>query len=366
LRRSIIRGPHPPHRAGDPILDDPQSVPNQPGPGPSNDPGPASPNPAGSGAAPSEPAGARSQAPGPDPAGPSASSGPKPTEPKAAPGPNPAGAKAKRPPRPKKPGLREEFRATIAAGIRIGRAHLALARAELDSILDEGKRFGSLAGVAAALVVFALILFSVGFTLFLGEWLFGSIGWGVLLGTEAAIGGAVLLIAAALYVPSDVLAGRFILSFGLGVLVAVVLGLDLFHKAFSAIGDSLLPTVDPANRPLVVGVLIGAVAGAIVGLVLSLVRWRGFKALLSLVIGLAVLGLVIGALLAIDYGLAVTIAFGLAVWLALWPAMVGRDIQLTGINVEGLKNRFYPRLTVETTKETIEWIQQQRPLGPKS
>ncbi len=49
----------------------------------------------------------------------------------------------------------------------------------------------------------------------------------------------------------------------LGVLVAVVLGLDLLHKAFSAIGDSLLPTVDPANRPLVVGVLIGAGAGAI-------------------------------------------------------------------------------------------------------
>lgn len=351
--------PHPPHRAGDPILDDPQSVPNQPGPGPANDPGPASSDPAGSKPASSEPTGAENQAASRAAPGPNLPGGGRT-------GPNPAGARAKRPPRPKKPGLREEFRATIAAGIRIGRAHLALARAELDSILDEGKRFGSLAGVAVALVLFALVLFSVGFILFLGEWLFGSIGWGVLLGTEAAVGGAVLLIAAALYVPSDVLVGRFILSFGLGLLVFVVLGLDLFHRAFGAIGDSVLPTVDPANRPLVVGVLVGAAAGAIVGLLLSLARWRGFKALFGLVIGLAVLGLLIGALLAIDYGLAVTIAFGLAVWLALWPAMVGRDIQLTGINVEGLKNRFYPRLTVETTKETIEWIQQQRPLGPKS
>ena len=37
-----------------------------------------------------------------------------------------------------------------------------------------------------------------------------------------------------------------------------------------------------------------------------------------------------------------------------------------GIDTEALKNRFYPNVTIETTKETIEWVRAQTPLGPKS
>jgi hypothetical protein len=62
----------------------------------------------------------------------------------------------------------------------------------------------------------------------------------------------------------------------------------------------------------------------------------------------------------------VAIALGLALALALWPSLVAIDTYRRGIDLEALKNRFYPRLTVETTKETIEWARKQRPLGPKS
>ena len=77
------------------------------------------------------------------------------------------------------------------------------------------------------------------------------------------------------------------------------------------------------------------------------------------------LGLVIGALVAIDYSLTVTIALGLAVMLAVWPTLVGLDVRRDGVDIEALKNRFYPRMTIETTKETMEWLQKQTPLGPK-
>ena len=83
-------------------------------------------------------------------------------------------------------------------------------------------------------------------------------------------------------------------------------------------------------------------------------------------IGLAILGLLVGAIVAIDFSLAVAIALGLAVALALWPALVGIDTYRRGLDIDGLKKRFYPRLTIETTKETIEWVRKQRPLGPKS
>ena len=78
------------------------------------------------------------------------------------------------------------------------------------------------------------------------------------------------------------------------------------------------------------------------------------------------MGLVIGAIVAINFSLHVAVAIGLALALALWPALVAIDTYRRGIDIEALKNRFYPRLTVETTKETIEWVRKQTPLGPKS
>lgn len=263
-------------------------------------------------------------------------------------------------------GVREQATATVAAGLRVGRAHLALARAEFGQILAEGQRVAILAGLAAGLVLFAGLLFPIGLTLFLGEWLFGSIGWGLLLGTELAIGGAVVLAFAALYVPGSRIAGRLLIALVVGVVVAVLLALDLPHRAFVSLGTSIVPSIDPGPRPLIVGLVVGAVIGALAGLLAGLAGRRAAGATVGAAIGLAILGLLIGALVAIDYSPAVAIALGLAVALALWPALVGIDTWRRGIDVAALKNRFYPRLTVETTKETIEWVRKQRPLGPKS
>jgi hypothetical protein len=33
--------------------------------------------------------------------------------------------------------------------------------------------------------------------------------------------------------------------------------------------------------------------------------------------------------------------------------------------MEALKARFYPEQTIVTTKETLEWLQEQAPMGPK-
>jgi hypothetical protein len=263
-------------------------------------------------------------------------------------------------------GIREQLSATIEAALRVGRAHLSLARAELGEIASEGKRVGILAGIAFGCLFFAGLLVPVGLTLFLGEWLFGSIGWGVLLGGELSIGGAIVLVFAGLYVPGQRIAARLLIALFAGVVLAVLLALDLPHRAFTSLGVSLLASLDPGPRPLVVGVLVGALAGAIIGLIIGLARRLGGGGTVGAVIGLAIVGLLIGAIVAIDYSLPVAIALGLALALALWPALVGVDTYRRGIDFEVLKNRFYPRLTIETTKETIEWVRKQRPLGPKS
>ena len=145
---------------------------------------------------------------------------------------------------PSPPGLREQLAATIAAGRpdRPGPRRAGPGRARRDrgrgqAGRDPGRHRCRRWSCSSLLFV------PVGGTLFLGEWLFGSIGWGLLLGTELAIGGAVLLVLAALYVPAGRIVGRFVLALLAGVVVAVVLALDLPHQAFTSIG-----ALGPARR----------------------------------------------------------------------------------------------------------------------
>ncbi|MEA2537881.1 MAG: hypothetical protein QOF11_2115, partial [Chloroflexota bacterium] len=109
-------------------------------------------------------------------------------------------------------GFRDQFAATRSAVIRLATAHVALARVELEEILTEVKRVVALIAVAIALIIFAAILLTVGMSLFLGEWLFGSMGWGVLHDTELAIALAIMCVLAAFGVPLRRLARGFFIA----------------------------------------------------------------------------------------------------------------------------------------------------------
>ena len=61
-------------------------------------------------------------------------------------------------------------------------AHIDLAKAEMSAIGGEIARVAAFVGIAFAVVLLALILAVVGTSLFLADWLLGSMGWGVLHG----------------------------------------------------------------------------------------------------------------------------------------------------------------------------------------
>ena len=42
---------------------------------------------------------------------------------------------------------------------------------------------------------------------------------------------------------------------------------------------------------------------------------------------------------------------------------MGIDVARTGIDVEALKHRFIPVQTIDTSKETLEWLQKRMPPG---
>ena len=102
--------------------------------------------------------------------------------------------------------------------------------------------------------------------------------------------------------------------------------------------------------------MLGAVLGSGFG--------RG-PAVFGFLVG-AVAGVPIGLLAAIGPGLRVAGAVGLAVLLLFWPIVAAFLVLRHGIDTAKLKDRFVPVQTIETTKETIEWVREQMPLRRKS
>jgi hypothetical protein len=266
---------------------------------------------------------------------------------------------------PATPSLRQQLAATVEAAKRLVRAHVGLAKTELGEIVDEVKRMVALGALALALVLMVGLLLTLGGILFLGEWIFGSIGWGVLLGTFLLLDLAVVAVLVALGVAGGRLGITFIVAAAIGVVVGLVLGLDLTHRGWSALGDSIAPTFDPASRARNIAVIALAGFGGLLGLIAGFRAGRGGGAIAGLVGG-GILGALIGLLTSTEIPPTVGAAIGTWVTLIAWPVLAGRNVMRTGIDGEALRQRFVPDQTIELTKETIDWVRARTPLAPKS
>jgi hypothetical protein len=261
------------------------------------------------------------------------------------------------------PGIRAQLGATIAAVKRLVNAHVELAKSELADIVDEVKRMVGLFAVAFAMLVLVGILLLVGGILFLGEWLFGSIGWGVLLGTLLLLDIALTAVLAALDVNPRRIGTAFGIAVVIGLAVGLVMGFDLAHRGWTALGDSVAAAYDPNTRAVLLAMGITAAVGALIGLVSGLRAGSGAGG--RLVAG-AIAGVLLGLVTVISIPAQVGAALGVLVALIAWPALAGRDVLRTGIDGEALKKKFTPEATIELTKETIEWVRARTPLVPKS
>jgi hypothetical protein len=277
---------------------------------------------------------------------------------------SPGAAPADAAPDTEPPGLRDQVATVIAAARRLVTAHVELGKAELGQIMGEVGRAAALGGLAFAMAFLVALLLPIGLLLFLGEWFFGSIGWGVLLGSLLLIDIAVVAGLLAVGMIGSRLGVAFLIALAIGVVTGIVLGLDLTNRGWTAVGDSLMPGVDAGFRPLAIAVLSLAVIGGVVGLIGGL-RAPAGSAVGGLFVG-AFTGIVLGVLTAVALGPRVGAAFGVLTTLIAWPALMALDVSRTGIDGDTLKARFYPGTTIETTKETIEWVRQRTPLGRKS
>jgi hypothetical protein len=269
-------------------------------------------------------------------------------------------ARSSRPRRP--PGLLESIRSTREAGMRLAMAHVDLAKAEIAAIGGQIARVAALAGIAIAVVMLAGILAVVGTSLFLGEWLLGSMGWGVLHGILLFAAVAMACVLAALGVPGSRLGQALALGLVVAVVVGVGLALALPNRAYRSIGENVLPNVEAGVRPLVVGLIVVGLLGLLIGIVGAVrASGNGFRG--GSIIGGAIAGALIGAISAIDTGVQVGVGIGIAAGYVVWILAMGMDIARRGVDVDELKRRFYPTETIETSKETLAWLQSKMPPG---
>ena len=239
-------------------------------------------------------------------------------------------------------------------------AHVELAKAEATAIGGQIAQVAALGAVAIALVIAAVSIVIIGSSLFLGEWILGSLGWGVLHGFLAFIAVAMMCVFIAVGVPAGRIVRALALGAALGVLVGAVLFLNLPNWAYKTIGDNVLPGVDPGVRPLVVGMVVVGLIGLLVGIVGA---WRAKASYPAMAFGGLLIGVALGAFTAITFGPQAAVGVGIAIGYIGWMAFMGADLARTGIDVEALKARFTPTQTIETSKETLEWLQKRMPPG---
>lgn len=205
------------------------------------------------------------------------------------------------------------------------------------------------------MLILALLLLNmlfVGGFLFLGEWLFGSMGWGLAHGVLLPL--ALIVVVAMLMLGAS--RGPVIASLVVAVLVAivlaVVLALNVIHNTATYFGQQLAA---PLNSPEAVGAIAGAV---IVGLILLLALWRvgGAGAGGAGLVGGAVVGALLGFMLASPWTAPPAAGFAITVGLVTWPVVL---LLLAGPSLDPAERfgRLKPSTTIETANETKAWLE---------
>ena len=264
------------------------------------------------------------------------------------------------------PGLFGQVGATRESVQRLVGAHVELAKAEFEDIADSVKRAAIFGGVAIGAGLFAALLVGIGVPIWLGDWLFGSIGWGVLLGLLLLVAIAFVAIILALRPAVD---GRIGQSFAgglvVGVVVGLVFGLNLTNRGWTWLGDQVAGNLAADSRPLVVAIIVLGAIGAVLGVVSGLMRGLGLGSIGTLVGG-AVMGVGLGFLTAAAPGPNVGAAIGVAAGLITWIGLMAASLARGGFDSDQLKKAYLPDRTIQVTKETIEWARGRMPLTRRS
>jgi hypothetical protein len=253
-----------------------------------------------------------------------------------------------------------------AAFMRMLDAHMTLLRAEL---AITGRELGIIVGLAVgALVILLLVLglLYIGSFLFFGEWLFGSMGWGIIHGT--------LLGAAFIGFVGINLAGGDVRAYGagaaIGAVVTVVLAALLIsnvgNEGGEAVRDWLVREFQTDQLPfgdewlvLLIGMIVLSIVGGVIALIASW-RMQAGRPFAMLMAGLAV-GAFVGAIWfptryqAADGVMGLAIMVGLITWIVAGVILAARR----GFDPEARYADLIPRESIAAFEHTKDFMREQ-------
>ncbi|HUP83077.1 MAG TPA: hypothetical protein VM284_02690 [Candidatus Limnocylindria bacterium] len=253
------------------------------------------------------------------------------------------------------PGLGAQFGRTRAAFVALFQSHIDLLKAEIGEIANQIKLISAQAGCAIAIAIFTGTLLYVGGFLFLGEWLFGSIGWGLAHGVLFGLAMIAILGLAIVGASRGPAIGSLLVATLLTIGVAWLCGSNVaYNTANNAAGQLAFPFNGTAAVALVGGAVIGAILFA---LMLARVAGRGGF------IGGLFLGVVIGAIVgwliaAAPWTWPPAVGFAITIGLIAWP-ILDAVMALPGIDPAARFAKLYPRESLETAKESRAWLEEQ-------
>jgi hypothetical protein len=239
--------------------------------------------------------------------------------------------------------------------MRLFHAHVELLKAEFNDILGELKVLATQAGVALGIALMTGVLLWVGGFLFLGEWLFGSIGWGLAHGLITGIAVIVALALGIVGAKARYTVFSFLVALVIVIAVALLCGVNVAYNAVETVVPNL---AGPFSAPGVIALLGGVLVGAILfGVLLAFVGGvRG--AIGGIVLG-AVLGALVGWLIAgAPWTWPPAIGFAITVGLVAWPVL-NVIFAFPSLDPAERFKRLYPQQSIDAANETRDWLEEQ-------
>ena len=242
--------------------------------------------------------------------------------------------------------------------LRLVTAHVELLKAELAVTGHDLAIILGMVVAALCFVVVALLLIAIGTCLFVGEWLFGSMAWGILHGT-------LFLVLSCVPIGVNLAGGSAsatVRGVATGIAVTLLLWIlfasNVLRDAAIRAGDSLESSIglEPALLPTLVGLVAGAV---VVGLLLAIVGSRramgGRMGISGLVLG-AIVGSLLGSVTFDTKGaLAVSLTIGLLTSIVVILLVAVRQ----GFDPERRYERLVPRESIAMAEESKKFLMRQ-------
>jgi len=251
--------------------------------------------------------------------------------------------------------LLDQFQRTRESLMALLNAHIELAKSEISDIVGEIKVLATQSGIALGIALMTSMMLWVGGFLFLGEWLFGSIGWGLAHGLLFGIGLIVALGLAIVGSRARYSVLSFLVALVITIVVAVLCGINVTYDAALSGAHALGGALDaPGIVALIGGLIVGALLFGVLLAFVAGVRGAIVGVIVGMIVGALVGWLIAGA----PWTWPPAVGFAITIGLVAWPVL-NVIFAFPSLDPAARFARLKPQQSIDAANETRSWLEEQ-------